>query len=494
MPGRNVIQWDKDDCADLGLIKVDLLGLGMLAAVEEAIPRVREHEGVEVALAHLPPDDPAVYAMLRRADTVGVFQGESRAQMGTLPRMQPERFYDLVVEVAIIRPGPIVGQMVNPYLKRRAGREPVGYAHPSLEPILARTLGVPLFQEQLLRIAMTVAGFTGGEAEELRRAMGFKRSEARMRAIEARLRAGMAARGITGAAQDEIVQQITSFALYGFPECVGGDTRVTDPDTGRYVSIEEVATGRVQLTTTLACDADLKLRPRRVLAALASGKRMVHRLRTALGREITATAEHPFLTVNGWRTLAELDDGDHLATAPQPPGVEVRPIDVPRSYWKCTLEDGALRLGLRYVLGLRAEAAARLVAARPFGSVAEAAQRGVLKRSEVETLAHAGAFAAFGLARREALWQAAAVERDPTSLLARVRPPRAGSPLPPMTPFEETAADYAATQLTAGPHVMAHLRSRLAAAGVLAARALDQVPHGARVRVGGHVIVRQRPR
>src|SRR5207302_509988 len=218
LPERNVVQWDKDDCADLGLIKVDLLGLGMLAALEEAIPLVRTHEGVDVDLAHLPPDDPKVYAMLQKADTIGVFQVESRAQMATLPRMRPERFYDLVVEVAIIRPGPIVGQMVNPYLKRRAGREPVGYAHPSLEPILARTLGVPLFQEQLLRIAMTVAGFTGGEAEELRRAMGFKRSVERMAAIERRLREGMTARGITGAVQDEIVQQITSFALYGFPE------------------------------------------------------------------------------------------------------------------------------------------------------------------------------------------------------------------------------------------------------------------------------------
>src|SRR5205823_522440 len=239
-----------------------LLGLGMLAALEEAIPLVRQHEGVEIDLARLPPDDPQVYAMLRRADTIGVFQVESRAQMATLPRMRPERFYDLVVEVAIIRPGPIVGQMVNPYLKRRAGREPVGYAHPSLEPILARTLGVPLFQEQLLRIAMTVAGFTGGEAEELRRAMGFKRSEARMRAIEARLRAGMATRGVT-----------------------------------------------------LACDSDLQLRPRRVLEARASGKRMVYRLRTALGREITATAEHPFLTVSGWCKLGELREGAHVATA-----------------------------------------------------------------------------------------------------------------------------------------------------------------------------------
>src|SRR5262244_2745562 len=183
MPGRNVIQWDKDDCADLGLIKVDLLGLGMMAALEEAIPLVREHEGVELDLAHLPPDDPAVYGMLQRADTLGVFQVESRAQMATLPRMKPDHFYDLVVEVAIIRPGPIVGQMVHPYLARRASQAPVTYPHPSLEPILARTLGVPLFQEQLLRIAMVAAGFTGGQAEELRRAFGFKRSERRMKQI-----------------------------------------------------------------------------------------------------------------------------------------------------------------------------------------------------------------------------------------------------------------------------------------------------------------------
>ncbi len=441
MPGRNVIQWDKDDCADLGLIKVDLLGLGMLAALEEAIPLVKEHEGLDVDLAHLPPDDPQVYAMLRKADTIGVFQVESRAQMATLPRMRPERFYDLVVEVAIIRPGPIVGQMVNPYLKRRAGREPVGYAHPSLEPILARTLGVPLFQEQLLRIAMTVAGFTGGEAEELRRAMGFKRSEARMRAIEARLRAGMAARGITGPVQDEIVRQITSFALYGFPESHAASF---------------------------------------ALIAYASAYLKAHH-----------PAAFACALLNAWPMGFY-----HPATVvkdAQRHGVPVRPIDVTRSAWKCTLEDGAVRLGLRYLQGLRAAAAERLVAARPLGSVAEAAQGGVLTRSELETLAHAGAFAAFGLPRREALWQAAAVERDPTSLLARVRPPRVGSPLPPMTPCEETAADYAATRLTAGPHVMAHLRSRLAADGVLAARALEQVPHGARVRVAGHVIVRQRP-
>ncbi|MBP9146965.1 MAG: DNA polymerase III subunit alpha, partial [Thermoanaerobaculia bacterium] len=218
MPGRTIVQWDKDDCADLGIIKVDLLGLGMLNALEEAIPIIRENERVSVDLAHLPADDPKVYAMLRAADTVGVFQVESRAQMASLPRNAPTRFYDLVIQVAIIRPGPITGGMVHPFFERRRGREKVTYFDPCLEPILKRTLGIPLFQEQLLRIAMTAAGFSGGEAEELRRAMGFKRSVERMEAIEARLRSGMAARGITGANQDQIVQSITSFALYGFPE------------------------------------------------------------------------------------------------------------------------------------------------------------------------------------------------------------------------------------------------------------------------------------
>ena len=218
MPGRVVVQWDKDDCADLGIVKVDLLGLGMLAAIEEAIPMIRTHEKVEVDLAHLPQDDPAVYGMLNAADTVGLFQVESRAQMASLPRNAPKCFYDIVVQVAIIRPGPIVGGMVRPFFERRQGRAPVEYPHPCLEPILKRTLGVPLFQEQILKIAMVAAGFTGGEAEELRRAMGFKRSVERMESIEARLREGMAARGIGPAAQDQIVKSITSFALYGFPE------------------------------------------------------------------------------------------------------------------------------------------------------------------------------------------------------------------------------------------------------------------------------------
>ena len=226
MPGRVVIQWDKDDCADMGIVKVDLLGLGMMAVLQDAIELVN-HSGPEpgarspepvVDLAHLPPDDPDVYRMMQEADTIGIFQVESRAQMATLPRMKPDHFYDLVVEVAIIRPGPIVGQMVHPYLNRRAGREPVTYAHPSLEPILKRTLGVPLFQEQLLRMAMVTAGFTGGQAEDLRRAFGFKRSERRMKQVEVKLREGMATQGITGDVAEQIISSITAFALYGFPE------------------------------------------------------------------------------------------------------------------------------------------------------------------------------------------------------------------------------------------------------------------------------------
>src|SRR5215831_1172232 len=218
MPGRVVVQWDKEDCADLGIIKVDLLGLGMMAVIEETIQIIRKDYGEEVDLAHLPADDPRVYSALQQADTIGMFQIESRAQMSCLPRLRPQKFYDIVVQVAIIRPGPIVGNMVNPYLERRLGRAPVKYAHPDLEPVLKRTLGVPLFQEQLLKIAMICAGFTGGEAEELRRAMGFKRSEQRMIEIEKKLRRGMTRKGIVDRVQDEIVNQIASFALYGFPE------------------------------------------------------------------------------------------------------------------------------------------------------------------------------------------------------------------------------------------------------------------------------------
>jgi len=357
MPGRVVVQWDKDDCADMGIVKVDLLGLGMMAVIQDALALVNgritinavnidagadpgvgpvprpfdssAHSGsfrvesmddelrvvprnVEgrytwsaqprVDLAHLPQDDPAIYKMLCEADTIGVFQVESRAQMATLPRLKPTRFYDIVVQVAIIRPGPIVGQMVHPYLNRRAGREPVTYPHPSLEPILARTLGVPLFQEQLLRMAMVAAGFSGGQAEELRRAFGFKRSERRMKQVEVQLRDGMARQGIAGDAAEAIIKSITSFALYGFPESHAASF---------------------------------------ALLAYASAYLKVHypaAFYTALLNNQPMGFYHP----------------SSLVKDAQRRGVRFHPIDVQISGWECTIEvDGAIRLGLRYVNGLR---------------------------------------------------------------------------------------------------------------------------------------------
>ncbi len=445
MPGRVVVQWDKDDCADLGIVKVDLLGLGMLAALEEAIPMIRAHEKVEVDLAHLPADDPKVYAMLNEADTVGCFQVESRAQMASLPRNAPRRFYDLVIQVAIIRPGPIVGGMVHPFFDRRQGRAPVEYPDPCLEPILARTLGVPLFQEQLLRIAMVAAGFTGGEAEELRRAMGFKRSMERMEAIETRLRAGMEARGIGPAARDQIVKSITSFALYGFPE-------------SHAASFALIAYASCYLKAH---------HPAAFLAALLNCWPMGF--------------YHPATLVK--------DAQRH--------GVAVRPVDVLRSGWKCRWEEGAVRLGLRFVAGLR-EATGRRVEEESgrtaFAGVEDLARRCTLRADELTLLADAGALAGFGRTRREALWQAAKVARPAGPLYESLPAGDASpSPLPEMTPQEETIADYRTTQMTAGPHLMEHWRARLRRRGILAAGDLAKIPDGRRVQTAGAVIVRQRP-
>jgi error-prone DNA polymerase len=460
MPGRVVIQWDKEDCADLGIIKIDLLGLGMLAVLEEAIPLIRRHEGIAIDLAHLPADDPASYEMMRRADTIGVFQIESRAQMATLPRMKPRSFYDLVVEVAIIRPGPIVGRMVHPYLDRRSGHEKIHYDHPALEPILKRTLGVPLFQEQLLRMAMTVAGFSGGEAEELRRAMGFKRSAARMQQLETRLRNGMARNGINGATADRIVRSITSFALYGFPE-------------SHAASFALIA----YASAYLKCH-----HPAGFYAAMLNCY--------PLGFYHPAT----------------------LVKDAQRHGLTILPIDVTRSDWACTVERESgtanaatqqtqLRLGLKYIAGMRAATGERVMAARaikPFESIADFTARAAPSRRELEMLAWAGAFAPFHPTRREALWQATAVERDGLSLLAGAEPSAANDPseaptLPRMTPMDETHADFASTGLTAGPHVMTHVRARLRAAGILSAADLDEAENGGWVKVAGVVIVRQRP-
>jgi error-prone DNA polymerase len=456
MADRRIVQWDKEDCADLGIIKIDLLGLGMLAAMEDTLEQIHAHEGVAVDLAKLPADDPETYAMIRAADTIGTFQIESRAQMATLPRMKPERFYDLVVEVAIIRPGPITGKMVHPYLNRRAGREPVEYAHPSLEPILERTLGVPIFQEQLLRIAMTAAGFTGGEAEELRRAMGFKRSIERMEPIERRLVQGMTERGFTPAAQEEILRGITSFALYGFPE-------------SHAASFALIAYASAYLK---------RHHPAAFLVGLLNAQPM------------------------GFYSPAT------LVKDAQRHGVEIRAIDVAHSDWESGLEPArvgarhpgpAVRLGLRHVAGLRAETGQALVSARVeqrFASVADLTARVALKRPELEALAQLGALGSIDAAARErraALWQVAALERDPDSLFAGVSPPSNPSPLVPMSRLEATLADYQHSGLTPGAHVVSHLRPELERRGVLPAKALRGIPNGRFVRTAGHAIVRQRP-
>jgi error-prone DNA polymerase len=444
MPGRVIVQWDKEDCADLGIIKVDLLGLGMLSAIQDCLGMLRER-GIEVDLAHLPQDDPAVYAMLRSADTVGLFQVESRAQMATLPRMKPERFYDLVVEVAIIRPGPIVGKMVHPYLNRRAGREPVAYPHPSLEPILKRTLGVPLFQEQLLRIAMVAADFTGGEAEELRRAMGFKRSRQRMAAIEARLRLGMTRNGIVGEPQEDVVRAIASFALYGFPE-------------SHAASFALIAYASAWLKAHHGAA---------FVAALLNNQPMGF--------------YHPATLVK--------DAQRH--------GVGFRPLDVTASGWDCALEGAAgVRLGLRYVAGLRAEAGQRIVAERArarFASLQDFVDRAGLRKDELRVLAEVGALNAFGLTRRSALWQAERAARPRGPLLRESEEEEAPSPLPEMTLAERLTRDIAGTGLSAGPHPMLLYRRALSARGVLRAAELPHQTDGARVTVAGAVICRQRP-
>ena len=571
MPDRVVIQWDKDDCADMGIVKVDLLGLGMMAVLQDALEVVngteagerREEDGgrsrdglslqdrqpnsiidagtlsetalrppsSSLDLAHLPPNDPAVYTMLQQADTIGIFQVESRAQMATLPRLRPETFYDIVVEVAIIRPGPIVGNMVHPYLKRRRGDEPVSYPHPSLEPILARTLGVPLFQEQLLRMAMVAAGFSGGEAEELRRAFGFKRSEKRMQQIEGKLRAGMERQGITGAAAEEILRSITSFALYGFPE-----------------------SHAASFALLVYASAYLKAHyPAAFYTALLNNQPMGF--------------YHPSTIVK--------DAQRH--------GVRFAAIDVQVSDWPCRVEpDGRVRLGLMYVNGLRRETGAAIAAAEHGGRRTEGStgadveevrcpkcgcddpsmletlhthegfcnvcshlwtlpipthvghrtseigdrtaqprfdtldqliRRCGLRRDEVATLAEIGALNAFGFDRRTALWQIEQAVRpvgalfeedggrraeDGKSRIAAVSPsstpqPPTSSPLRPMTVPERLLADYAGTSLTIGPHPMSLRRGELALRGVLRARDLPAGRHGRRVRVAGAVITRQRP-
>jgi error-prone DNA polymerase len=454
MPGRVVVQWDKDDCADLGIIKVDLLGLGMMAVLKETVEIVRDSYNQEVDLAHLPEGDSEVYDCLKKADTIGLFQVESRAQMSCLPRMRPDKFYDIVVQVAIIRPGPIVGQMLHPYLKRRQGLEEPTCLHPTLEPVLARTLGVPLFQEQLIRIAMIAAGFSGGQAEELRRAFGFKRSEKRMREVEVKLRAGMDNNGITGETQERIIKAITSFALYGFPESHAASF---------------------------------------ALLAYASAYLKCHYL-AAFTAAILNNQPMGFYSA---ATLVK-DAQRH--------GQRFRPVDILRSSYRCTVEtDGKaryVRLGFNYVRGLRA-ATARLIEAEcrqhPFRSLRDLVRRvPSLQKDELSTLADLGALNALpkhkaDQHRRGALWQSELALQPVGELLETAAEETDPAPLLPMTPGQRTYCDIKDSGVSIGMHPMAHHRARMNEQGVYNAETAKQQRNGFVLSVAGCVITRQRP-
>jgi error-prone DNA polymerase len=441
MPGRTVLQWDKDDCARTGLVKFDLLGLGMLTALHTTFDLLRSEYGVDLDLATIPQEDPEVYDMLCRADSVGVFQVESRAQMATLPRLRPRVFFDLVIEVALIRPGPIQGGSVHPYIRRRHGREPVTYLHPLLKPALEKTLGVPLFQEQLMQIAVDVAGFTPADADELRIAMGAKRSRERMAALRQRLMDGMARNGVTPDVAEQIYEKLVAFANYGFPE-----------------------SHSVSFAYLVYASAWLKLRyPAAFLVGLLNAQPM------------------------GFYSPQSL-----VADA-QRHGVEVRGVDVNASLASASLEDGAVRLGLSYVRTLSSSVAQAIEAGRPYASMADLVRRVRLSEPQVEALATAGAFGCFGLSRRSALWAAGAVSASTPDRLEGIVVGAEAPDLPAMTPLEETVADVWATGLSATRHVVSFVRPLLDERGALNARDVRSVADKTRVWVGGAVIHRQRP-
>ena len=455
MPGRSVVQWDKDDCSELGIVKIDLLGLGMMAVMKDCLTLIPEHYGVDIDLAQLPQNDKEVYDTLCRADTVGMFQVESRAQMASIPRNAPRKFYDLVVQVAIIRPGPIVGKMMHPYMRRRQGLEKPESIHPKLDEVLKRTLGVPLFQEQLLRMAMVVGNFSGAEAEELRKAVGMRRSVKRMSELMVQLRKGMGENGIDPERQELIIQSIQSFALYGFPESHAASFALI-----AYAS----AYFKVKYLAAFTC-------------AMLNNQPM------------------------GFYTP------DVLVKDAQRHGLRVKPVDVQVSKTDCTVEREAngslsLRLGLNYARTLKATTAVQLVVARSegssFQSVEDLALRvPMLNRGDLAQLARIGALNALdGVEhRRDAIWQIEQVSRPVGPLLrqSEAGPQFAPSPLRQMKTEERLVADYAGTGLTTGPHPMAYRRTELQRMGVLSARELQQQPDGRRVCAAGAVIARQRP-
>lgn len=441
MPNRVVAQWDKDDCEDLGIIKVDFLGLGMMSVLQDTIELTQRH-GRPVDLAKLPENDPQTFAMMQRADTIGVFQIESRAQMATLPRLKPGNFYDLVIEVAIIRPGPIQGNLMHPYLRRKAGKEKAEPPHPHLKEILERTLGVPLFQEQMLQMAMVMADFSGVEAEELRRALSFHRSGERMQKVIEKLKAALRRKNYTPDTVEEIAATVSSFALYGFPE-------------SHAISFAHLAYASAYLKVHRAPE---------FYASLLNNQPM------------------------GFYSSATLiKDGERH-------GLKFRPVCVMLSDWDCRVEpDDSVRLGLRVVRGLSHAGAMRLLeerAERAFDSLDDFKRRLQLSKDELRVLAEVGALNCLVGHRRAALWQ---VEKKLIGgdLFERSAPPQVESPLMPMTYPERIQADFSGMHLTTGRHPMALIRAQLN--GIRRAEDLAGLTNGAQVRVAGNVICRQRP-
>lgn len=462
MPGRVVVQWDKDDCADLGIIKVDLLGLGMMSALQDTLAMAGAR-GRGVDLAQLPKDDAETFAMMAAADTIGVFQIESRAQMATLPRMKPKVFYDLVIEVALIRPGPIQGKMVHPYLARRSGKEPTHYMHEKLVPVLERTLGVPLFQEQVLKMAMVMADFSGSEAEELRRAMSFSRSRERMERVMGKLREAMAKRAVPAAAIEEIISSIGSFALYGFPESHA-------------------------ISFALITYASAWLKRHRTVefyTALLNNQPM------------------------GFYSSATLIQDARRR------GIRLKPVCVTLSEWDCAVEsDDTLRLGLRVIGGMRVESVRQMLAARAkraFATMDDFLVRTRFSSSERRSLASIGALNTLAEHRRDALWQVEGAgeegggvqgsmfkvqgwEASPATSTLNSEPGTlnpAAAALSAMDAGERLRADYAGMGLTTGSHPMRRMRRNLP--GVCRAIDLVHARHGQRVTIAGCVICRQRP-
>jgi error-prone DNA polymerase len=484
MPGRVVAQWDKDDCEDLGIVKVDLLGLGMMSVMQDAFELCRER-GRPLDLAHIPKNDEKTFDIMQHADTIGVFQIESRAQMATLPRMKPKCFYDVVIEVAIIRPGPIQGDMVHPYLARRAGKEPVTYFDDRLKPVLDRTLGVPLFQEQMLKIAMIMADFSGNEAEELRRALSFHRSEERMHKVSVKLRAAMERKGIAPDKIDKIIQSISSFALYGFPE-------------SHAISFAILAYGSAYLKVHRAPE---------FYASLINDQPM------------------------GFYTPAT------IVKDAQRHGVNIKPVCVLQSDWHCTvIDDATVRLGFCVVNGLRQEHAEELVRQRQdrsFKSLDDLKRHVPFAKNELRALAELGALNCFAEHRRAAMWKVEetlhddllgsagmlpavrgilprtrqsentsnhneltirVAEESPSNMpdgASRMLALPTDTPLKPMTLPERVKADYETMNLTTGPHPMKLLRENLP--NIWRATDLVRARHGSTIQIAGNVICRQRP-